>query len=176
MDILNFISWIKGRRIVTSVNPTKTLVPVGLKDDRRDDEYLAGAITVADLAAQFGGSVVWGNIFGDIEDQSDLDAALNAKQDTLTLTTTGTSGPASLVGATLNIPQYSGSGGGGLDIETITVDMAFPDLGISTNGPSSIFYVFAGFNTFANAKSSIISLSDGSYLVGPVVQAAAVPA
>lgn len=33
--------------------------------------------------------------------------ALNAKQNTLTLTTTGTSGAATLVGATLNIPQYS---------------------------------------------------------------------
>jgi hypothetical protein len=113
MDILNFISWIKGRRIVTSVNPTKTLVPVGLKDDRRDDEYLAGAITVADLAAQFGG--------------------------------------------------------GGLDIETITVDMAADTLVISIYGPNDIEYVFAGWNTFENAKSSIISLSDGSYLVGPVV-------
>ena len=38
--------------------------------------------------------------------------ALNAKQNTLTLTTTGTSGAATLVGATLNIPQYSGGGGG----------------------------------------------------------------
>lgn len=36
--------------------------------------------------------------------------ALNAKQDTLTLTTTGTSGAATLVGSTLNIPQYSGGG------------------------------------------------------------------
>ena len=36
--------------------------------------------------------------------------ALNAKQDTLTLTTTGSSGAATLVGATLNIPQYSGGG------------------------------------------------------------------
>jgi hypothetical protein len=114
MDILNFISWIKGRRIVTSVNPNKTLIPVGLKDDRRDDEYLAGAISVTDLAAQIGGG-----------------------------------------------------GGGGLDIETITVDMNNPTLAVIDTGTSSINYVFAGFNTFENAKSSIISLSDGSYLVGP---------
>lgn len=39
--------------------------------------------------------------------------AFNNKQDALTLTTTGTSGAATLVGATLNIPQYSGGGGGG---------------------------------------------------------------
>jgi hypothetical protein len=55
MDILNFISWIKGGRVVTSVDPAKTLIPVGLKDDRRDDGYLAGAITVEDFAAQVGG-------------------------------------------------------------------------------------------------------------------------
>lgn len=37
--------------------------------------------------------------------------ALNAKQGTLTLTTTGTSGPATLTGDTLNIPQYGGGAG-----------------------------------------------------------------
>ena len=52
MDILNFISWIKGGRVVTTVDPTQTLLPVGLKDNRRDDGYLAGAISVEDLAAQ----------------------------------------------------------------------------------------------------------------------------
>jgi hypothetical protein len=52
MDILNFISWIRGRRQVTTVDPSKTLIPVGLKDGRRDDEYLAGAISVQDLADQ----------------------------------------------------------------------------------------------------------------------------
>jgi hypothetical protein len=38
--------------------------------------------------------------------QAQVDTLLNAKQNTLTLTTTGTSGAATLVGATLNIPQY----------------------------------------------------------------------
>lgn len=52
MDILNFISWIKGGRVVNTVDPEKTLLPVGLKDNRRDDGYLAGAISVEDLAAQ----------------------------------------------------------------------------------------------------------------------------
>jgi hypothetical protein len=52
MDILNFISWIKGSRVVNSVDPAKTLLPVGLKDNRRDDGYLAGAMTIEDLANQ----------------------------------------------------------------------------------------------------------------------------
>jgi hypothetical protein len=51
MDILNFISWIKGKRVVTTVDPAKTLIPLGLKDGRRDDDYLAGAMTVEDFAA-----------------------------------------------------------------------------------------------------------------------------
>jgi hypothetical protein len=50
MDILNFISWIRGGRRVTTVDPDKTLVPIGIKDSRRDDGYLSAAITVTDLA------------------------------------------------------------------------------------------------------------------------------
>ena len=50
MDILNFISWIKGKRLVTTVDPAKTLLPVALKDGRRDDDYLTGAISVSDFA------------------------------------------------------------------------------------------------------------------------------
>ncbi len=38
---------------------------------------------------------------------SDIQTQLNAKQDTLSLTTTGTTGAATLVGSTLNIPLYS---------------------------------------------------------------------
>jgi hypothetical protein len=43
---------------------------------------------------------------------SAIQTQLNAKQGTLTLTTTGSSGAATLMGDTLNIPQYSGGGGG----------------------------------------------------------------
>lgn len=56
---------------------------------------------------------------GNVDNTSDADkpvstavqTSLNTKQDVLNLTTTGTSGPASLVGNTLNIPQYSAGGG-----------------------------------------------------------------
>lgn len=51
---------------------------------------------------------IWGGITGTLANQTDLQSALNAKQNTLTLTTTGTSGAATLVGSTLNIPQYQG--------------------------------------------------------------------
>lgn len=46
MDILNFISWIKGKGYATTADRKKTLVPLGLKDDRRDDQYLPGAMTM----------------------------------------------------------------------------------------------------------------------------------
>jgi hypothetical protein len=52
--------------------------------------------------------VQWGTITGILSNQTDLQAALNAKQNSITLTTTGSTGPATLVGATLNIPNYSG--------------------------------------------------------------------
>ena len=52
-----------------------------------------------------------------------IDTGLNTKQDTITLTTTGSSGPATLTGATLNIPQYSGGTGG---ITELTGDVTTP--------------------------------------------------
>ena len=60
MDILNFISWIKGGRIVTSVDASQTLIPVGLKDGRRDDDYLSGAITAQDFINQIATTVPTG--------------------------------------------------------------------------------------------------------------------
>ena len=50
MDVLNFISWLKSKRQVTTVDASQTLIPLGLKDARRGDSYLPGAISVQDLA------------------------------------------------------------------------------------------------------------------------------
>jgi hypothetical protein len=70
MDILNFISWLKGKRQVTSVNAAQTLLPVGLKDPRRDDEYLAGAISVQDLITQIGPNILYSATFFDTTTQN----------------------------------------------------------------------------------------------------------
>lgn len=57
MDILNFISWIKGGKNVKTVDPTKTLVPLGVKSNRRDDNYIPVSMTVEDLLALGGGGL-----------------------------------------------------------------------------------------------------------------------
>jgi len=44
-----------------------------------------------------------------LDSVANLKTSIATKQNTLTLTTTGTSGAATLTGATLNIPQYSGT-------------------------------------------------------------------
>lgn len=87
----------------------------------------------------------------------------NNKQDALTLTTTGTSGAATLVGSTLNIPIYpSGTGGGtvtgvGLDVS------AFNAFSVTTQGggPNPI----TGADTFElgiNGASGATEYLDGS--------------
>jgi hypothetical protein len=70
-------------------------------------------------------------------------------QSTLTLTTTGTSGAATLVGSTLNIPQYSG--GGGLSGGNIAVTK-LPSGSIYSNIP------YGGSNTTFNATANVIYL------------------
>lgn len=59
-----------------------------------------------EIAPSAGGST-WGSITGTLSDQTDLQTALNAKQGTISLTTTGTSGAATFSANTLNIPQYA---------------------------------------------------------------------
>jgi hypothetical protein len=65
-----------------------------------------------------------------------VDTGLNTKQDTLTLTTTGTSGAATLIGATLNIPQYSGGGPGGDSIASLSNSSG--DVSAAASAPSQL--------------------------------------
>ena len=104
MDILNFISWIKGKRLVTTVDPAKTLLPVALKDGRRDDEYLAGAITVQDLAAQIVSNTVQSVTGLNTNNTNPLNPIVNISVDGTTITGDGT--PASPLIATVPTPSY----------------------------------------------------------------------
>ena len=65
------------------------------------------------------GSSSWGSITGTLSNQTDLNNALNLKQNTLSLTTNNTSGAATLISNVLNIPQYSGGGGGGTNFNVL---------------------------------------------------------
>ena len=76
--------------------------------------------------------------------------ALNAKQDTLTLTTTGTSGAATLVGSTLNIPQYSGGGGGGGTIYKLTAQTLTAASWVLVGGYYT--YTFSNVNITTNTR------------------------
>jgi len=75
-------------------------------------QSVAGKTGVVTLAASdIGSGTVDNTEYGYLNGvTSAIQPQLNAKQGTLTLTTTGSSGAATLVGDTLNIPQYSGGG------------------------------------------------------------------
>jgi hypothetical protein len=67
MDILNFLAWVRGKRVVKNVDSTKTLIPLGVRDNRRSDKYLTVAMTVEDFATQVSTtgttSSIWANGF-----------------------------------------------------------------------------------------------------------------
>jgi hypothetical protein len=76
-------------------------------------------------------NAVWGSITGTLSSQTDLQSALNAKQDDITLTTTGTSGAATLIGATLNIPRYDSSLIGYVPYTGATANVNLGEYGLS---------------------------------------------
>ena len=89
----------------------------------------------------------------------------NGKQNAITLTTTGTSGAATLTGATLNIPQYAGGSGTVTNITvtaplTITNPTTTPLIQINAaNGTSSAGVVTTGTQQFGGAKTFIDNLT-----------------
>ena len=105
----------------------------------------------------------WGAIGGSITSQTDLQSALNGKQATLSLTTTGT-GTATLIGGTLNVPtpsipaQFNPTAGTG-----ISITGSYPNLTISNTLPAMIRKPLT-----ANVSSTVITranITDWSFSV-----------
>jgi hypothetical protein len=70
---------------------------------------------------------------------SAIQTQLNAKQGTITLNTNGTSGQATLIGNTLNIPQYSGGSGVAKSFLNVLV-------GATINASTTTYATFGGSN------------------------------
>jgi hypothetical protein len=97
----------------------------------------------------------------------------NAKQNALTLTTTGTSGPATLIADTLNIPQYSGGGGGASGIHVIVKPQsgtsvsatltagAFNTIFTTTNRLTAQAFIPANTFTCSNLYINVATLGAG---------------
>lgn len=109
----------------------------------------AGAdLTASDMptgidAAKIGGGSVDNTEFSYLNGvTSAIQTQLNSKQGSLTLTTTGSSGAATLIGNTLNIPQYTGGSGSGVSsLEGLTGTLqlvAGSGISITDNGTDTI--------------------------------------
>jgi hypothetical protein len=81
-------------------------------------------------------------------------STFNSKQNTITLTTTGSSGAATLVGATLNIPNYGSALSGYVPYTGATANLNLGTFGITSGGISS--------NGIAVSQSGGISASSGA--------------
>lgn len=90
--------------------------------------------------------------------------ALDLKQAALTLTTTGSSGAATLVGATLNIPQYSGGGGGGsgtvTSVAALTLGTTGTDLSSSVANSTTTPVITLNVPTASAANRGAVSAAD----------------
>lgn len=58
MDILNFISWIAGKKRVVTTVPNDSLIPIGIRTPQRGDDYTTVAISTANFIAQVGPGTV----------------------------------------------------------------------------------------------------------------------
>jgi hypothetical protein len=105
---------------------------------------------------------------GNVDNTSDVNKpistatqiALDAKQGSLTLTTTGTSGAATLVGSTLNIPEYAGGGGGVTSVTgtapVVSSGGTTPDISMAAATTSVNGYLTStDWTTFNNKLTSV---------------------
>ena len=95
------------------------------------------------------------------------------KQDNLTLTTTGTGGPAILIGSTLNIPQYSGGSGGTTADSTLTAttgQTAFTFSSVPASTKDYIIFINGNATTNFTASGDTITVGMTDLLEGDKVR------
>jgi len=90
----------------------------------------------------------------------------NNKQDTITLTTNGTTGAATLVGATLNIPQYAGIGSGVTSVTgtlpiTVSASTGAVDIGVNTSTITALGVSKLGSST-VQSEAPVLASSTAS--------------
>lgn len=90
-----------------------------------------------------------------------VDTLLSAKQNNITLTTTGTSGASTLVGATLNVPTYTLSGLGGINLNSSLT-------GFSVGANTSILATDSILTAFNKTQGQINARVSGSGASGQV--------
>jgi hypothetical protein len=132
--------------------------------------------TVVLSASDIGSGTVDDTEFGYLNGvTSDIQTQLNTKQSTLSLTTTGTSGAATLIGSTLNIPQYSGGTSG------VTQIVAGTNVTISPTGGTGVVTINStggsGGTTWGSITGTLSSQTDlQTALDGKVDENAAITA
>ena len=110
-EVLSYLNLTKYRvgHFPIFVNPTGTLNGDGSFTGGNIVEYwFKNGTANANLVPKYDTTKAWQQAL--IDSSSNIRTTVNSKQSNITLTTTGTSGPATLVGSTLNVPQYAASG------------------------------------------------------------------
>jgi hypothetical protein len=130
--VTNFIngtwpSWLTPSVTLSTTTPTEAVTASAIPNSAlaHSTTILGGTtLTLGSTQTSVAGLTVDGvtpTTMGYLDATSSIQTQLNAKQQTLTLTTTGTSGAATLSGGALNIPQYAG-GSGGPTVQTNSVN------------------------------------------------------
>lgn len=123
---INIPSQVKTYANLAAFPATGALKTIYIAEDTNKTYRWTGSIYTEISASA---AMTWGAIGGTLSNQTDLQSALDAKQDDITLTTTGNSGASTLVGSTLNVPNYTLLGLGGVPTSrTLTINGVTQDL------------------------------------------------